>query len=231
MLFRSSLPLVTLADSASVAAVDEREELVVLVANARGREVGLLGAMPVDVVEIPAAIDPATHRQKGIIGSTIIRENTTLIADLYELVDTVHPDWASMVGEVHGTDPSIPGACVLLVEDSDFFRTQLKKFLEEEGFTVLAATDGEAAWELLLKNIGKVQVVVTDIEMPRLNGLGLAQRIRGDGRTSHLPLIAVTTLAGDEDREKGMAAGMNEYQIKLDRDELMASVKRMIRNE
>jgi len=226
-----SLPLVTLADAASVAPVDEREDLVVLVANARGREVGLLGAMPVDVIETPAAIDPVTHRQKGIAGSTIIRDTTTLIADLYELVDAVHPDWASTAAEVRGASPATPGACVLLAEDSDFFRTQLKKFLEEEGYTVLAAPDGEAAWEVLVKHLDKVRVVVTDIEMPRLTGLGLAQRIRGDARTAHLPLIAVTTLAGDEDIERGMAAGMNEYQIKLDRDELMASVRRMMGDE
>lgn len=226
-----SLPLVTLADATSMAAVDEREDLVVLVANARGREVGLLGAMPVDVIETPAAIDPATHRQKGISGSTIIRDTTTLIVDLYELVDAVHPDWASTAAEVRGASPATPGACVLLAEDSDFFRTQLKKFLEEEGYTVLAAPDGEAAWEVLVKHLDKVRVVVTDIEMPRLTGLGLAQRIRGDARTAHLPLIAVTTLAGDEDIERGMAAGMNEYQIKLDRDELMASVRRMMGDE
>lgn len=226
-----SLPLVTLADATSMAAVDEREDLVVLVANARGREVGLLGAMPVDVIETPAAIDPATHRQKGISGSTIIRDTTTLIVDLYELVDAVHPDWALTAAEKREANPSTLGACILLAEDSDFFRTQLKKFLEDEGYTVLAAPDGEAAWEVLLKNIDKVRVVVTDIEMPRLNGLGLAQRIRSDARTSHLPLIAVTTLAGDEDIERGMAAGINEYQIKLDRDELMASVKRMMGDE
>ena len=226
-----SLPLVTLADAASVAAVDEREDLVVLVANVRGHEVGLLGAMPVDVIETPASIDPVTHRQKGIAGSIIIRDTTTLIADLYELVDEVHPDWVSTAAKGRGTGPSTPGACVLLVEDSEFFRNQLKKFLEDEGYTVLAAPDGEAAWEVLLKNIDKVRVVVTDIEMPRLNGLGLAQRIRSDAHTAHLPLIAVTTLAGDEDIERGMAAGMNEYQIKLDRDALMASVKRMMGDE
>jgi two-component system chemotaxis sensor kinase CheA len=226
-----SLPLVALSDAAAVAAVDDREDLVVLVANARGREVGLLGAMPVDVIETRAAIDQATHRQKGIAGSVIIRDATTLVADLYELVDAVHPDWASAVAEVRGAGQSASGdvaGCVLLAEDSDFFRAQVKKYLEEEGYTVLAAPDGEAAWELLLKSVGKVRIVVTDIEMPRLTGLGLAQRIRADERTAHLPIIAVTSLAGDEDAERGKAAGITEYQIKLDREKLTASVKAMM---
>jgi two-component system, chemotaxis family, sensor kinase CheA len=115
-----------------------------------------------------------------------------------------------------------------LAEDSDFFRAQVKKYLEEDGFKVLAAPDGQAAWELLLKNLETVRVVVTDIEMPRLSGLDLAARIRGDERTAKLPIIAVTSLAGDEDVARGLAVGITEYQVKLDRDNLMMSVHEMM---
>jgi two-component system chemotaxis sensor kinase CheA len=225
-----SLPLFALSDAAKVSRVDERDDLVVLVTNAYGHDVGLLGAMPVDVVETRAHIDQTTHRQQGITGSTIIHDTTTLIADLYELVDSVHPDWAAAAAEIRKPtqQASVPGALhILLAEDSDFFRAQVKKYLEEDGLTVLAAPDGEAAWELLLKNIDKVRVVVTDIEMPRLTGLGLTQRIRADQRTAGLPVIAVTSLAGAEDIEKGQAAGITDYQVKLDRDKLLASVHAM----
>jgi two-component system chemotaxis sensor kinase CheA len=145
-------------------------------------------------------------------------------------VDSVHPDWAAAAAEIRKPtqQASVPGALhILLAEDSDFFRAQVKKYLEEDGLTVLAAPDGEAAWELLLKNIDKVRVVVTDIEMPRLTGLGLTQRIRADQRTAGLPVIAVTSLAGAEDIEKGQAAGITDYQVKLDRDKLLASVHAM----
>ncbi|HOC58996.1 MAG TPA: chemotaxis protein CheW [Smithellaceae bacterium] len=227
-----SLPLVTLSDVANVSSVDGREDLVVLVANARGREVGLLGAMPVDVIETRTAIDQVTHHQRGVAGSTIIRDVTTLIVDLYELVDIVHPDWSQVTPNSRSSPLAAKTAeCVLLAEDSDFFRAQVKKYLEEEGLIVLAAPDGEAAWELLLKNLGSVQVVVTDIEMPRLTGLGLAQRIRADDRTAGLPIIAVTSLASDEDMEKGKVAGVNDYQIKLDREKLVASVRGMMSGE
>jgi len=117
---------------------------------------------------------------------------------------------------------------VLLAEDSDFFRAQVKKYLEEDGFKVLAAPDGETAWELLCKNIETVRVVVTDIEMPRLTGLELATRIRNDTRTAGLPIIAVTSLAGDDDAARGIAAGITEYQVKLDRDSLLTSIHGMI---
>jgi two-component system chemotaxis sensor kinase CheA len=226
----NSLPLVTLSDAATVGSMDEEKDLVVLVSSTNGHEVGLLGTMPVDVIETRAVIDQSTHRQKGITGSAIIHDRTTLIVDLYEVVDAVHPDWGAERTEQRASTAAIVGgaATVLLAEDSDFFRAQVKKYLEEDGFKVLAAPDGEAAWELLLKNHDKVSVVVTDIEMPRLTGLGLAARIRADERTAGLPIIAVTSLAGDEDIARGMAAGISQYQVKLDRDTLLSSVHAML---
>jgi two-component system chemotaxis sensor kinase CheA len=221
----TSLPLVTLADAAKVASLEGVQNLAVLVSTVRGHEVGLLGAMPVDVIETKAVIDQTTHRQKGIAGSAIIQDRTTLIADLFELVDAVYPEWGATRESAGPAAAQGRKLTVLLAEDSDFFRAQLKRFLEEDGFAVLEAPDGEAAWELLLKNVNKVQVVVTDIEMPRLTGLGLAQRIRADQRTAHLPIIAVTSLAEDEDVARGKAVGINEYQIKLDRDQLLAGVR------
>ncbi len=226
----SSLPLVTLSDIAKVNSIEGETDLVVLVSSVSGREVGLLGVMPVDVLATDAAVDQHTHRQRGIAGSAILNGRTTLITDLYELVDAVHPEWATQRQDTRSAPKTAGGhlPTILLAEDSDFFRAQVTKYLQEGGLTVLAASDGEAAWELLLKNLDKVCLVVTDIEMPRLNGLGLAAKIRADKRTDALPIIAVTSLAGDEDAERGKAAGITEYQVKLDRDKLLESVKRMI---
>ena len=107
---------------------------------------------------------------------------------------------------------------MLLAEDSDFFRSQVKRYLCDDGYTVLDAADGELAWQLLQANAGKVDAVVTDIEMPNLTGLGLTQRIRADGRFARLPVIGLTSLAGEDDIAKGKAAGIDDYQVKLDRD-------------
>ena len=219
------LPLVTLADAARVEPIGEDEDLAVMLANIRGHDVGLLGTLPVDVVESGARIDPTTHRQKGVAGSTIIRKRTALIVDLHELVDACWPEWAAQQSADQATVAGARNSPVLLAEDSDFFRSQIRRFLEEDGYPVLAAADGEAAWELLLSNLAKVGekvgAVVTDIEMPRLDGLGLARRIRADRRTAHLPIIALTSLAGEDDLERGIAAGVDDYQTKLDRDKLL----------
>ncbi len=220
----SSLLLVTLADVAGGHPVDDAQDLAVLVCSVRGREVGLLGAMPVDVIETRVMIDQVTHRQRGIAGSAVINNRITLIADLYDLAALAHRDEAEAVRAENKAAAATDDVTVLLAEDSDFFRAQIKRYLEEDGFTVLAANDGEAAWDLLLRQLSQVRVVVTDIEMPRLGGLGLASRIRADSRTAHLPIIAVTSLASEEDIAKGKAIGIDEYQIKLNRDQLLASV-------
>ncbi len=223
----SSLPLVTLSDAAGVNPIEEDQGLAVIVSSVHGREVGLLGAMPVDVVECKVEIDQATHRQQGISGSTIIRDKTVLLADVYELVETVYPEW-NIVREKPFVTEEESSITVLLAEDSDFFRTQVKRYLQEDGFSVLDAPDGEAAWVLLQENSNVVRAVVTDIEMPRLTGLGLTQRIRADQHLSALPVIGLTSLAGDEDIAKGAAAGITDYQIKLDRDRLLESIHNLL---
>ena len=222
----ASLPIVTLSDAAQVQPIVEGRDLAVIVSNVRGHEVGLLGAMPVDVVETKSVIDQSTHRQKGISGSTIIRDKTVLLTDVYELVEAVYPEWGAAAEPQHKKEETT--VTVLLAEDSDFFRAQVKRYLEEGGYDVLDAPDGQAAWELLLENAAKVRAVVTDIEMPRLTGLGLTQRIRSEPRVSALPVIGLTSLAGDDDIAKGKAAGITEYQIKLDRDKLLEGLRNLL---
>lgn len=227
-----SLPLVSLSDAASFTPLDEMPDPVVFVSNVHGREIGLMGTMPVDVLETRVSIDQSTHRQTGIAGSAIINGRTTFVADLHELIDALHPEWGNQSRSTRAKSvaaATASGAAILLAEDSDFFRAQVKRYLEEDGLKVLDAPDGEAAWELLLENLDAIRVVVTDIEMPRLTGLGLASRIRNDGRTSKLPIIAVTSLAGEEDVARGLAAGVTEYQVKLDRDTLLTRVHAMLK--
>ncbi len=221
------LPLVTLSDVARVGSIADDQDLAVIVAKVGDREVGLLAAMPVDVIDSKAIIDGVTHRQTGIVGSTIIRDTTVLVADIFEIAQTVYPEWnLQRVAEKSETTTS--GRQVLLAEDSDFFRAQVKRYLESGGYTVLEAEDGEVAWKLLQENADTVQAIVTDIEMPNLTGLGLAARVRQDARASHLPIIALTSLASEEDIAKGKAAGVDEYQIKLDRDHLLEALQALL---
>jgi two-component system, chemotaxis family, sensor kinase CheA len=218
-----SMPLFTLHEAATnVTPLPDLGSYIVIVFSISGRDVGLMGITPVDVTEARVAIDDTTLRQKGIMGSSIINDHTTLIVDIHELIETLRPEWFT---ERRKTQPALDeGSAILLAEDSTFFRNQVKKFIEDEGYAVIAGEDGQKAWDLLLENAGKIRLVVTDIEMPNLDGYGLSKRIREDDRFSRLPIIAVTSLAGDEDIARGKEVGIDDYQIKLDKDKLMASI-------
>jgi two-component system chemotaxis sensor kinase CheA len=93
----------------------------------------------------------------------------------------------------------------------------------------LAAEDGQAAWEILDQHAGDVCAVATDVEMPRLDGLSLTRQIRADGRFTGLPIIAISSLAGEEEIARGLDAGVTEYQVKLNKDQLQESIRRLLR--
>lgn len=219
----ATLPLVTLQDAAQVGSVADDAELVVIVLNTGKREVGLLAAAPVDAVEAAVNIDSSTLRQPGIAGSTILREKTTLFVDVDELLEAT--GWLEHMPENAPARVHSGSITILLAEDSDFFRAQVKKYLESDGYSVLAGEDGEAAWELLQQHPARINLVVTDIEMPRLTGLELTRRIRQTPEFSRLPVIALTSLADEADIASGKAAGVTEYEIKLDRENLLARVR------
>jgi two-component system chemotaxis sensor kinase CheA len=117
---------------------------------------------------------------------------------------------------------------ILLAEDSGFFRSQMVKFFEQAGYDVTGCEDGKIAWEALSKPSNHFDLVVTDIEMPNMNGYELTEHIRADGRVGAIPVIAVTSLAGEEDMQRGLTAGVTEYHVKLDRDMLLTTVARYI---
>ena len=179
-----------------------------------------------DVVETKAGVDASTHRQTGIAGSTIINDASVLIADIFELAQAAYPEWSLQRSEA--TAEPAASCLVLLAEDSDFFRGQVKRYLELGGYSVVDAVDGEAAWVALQSNGGAIRAVVTDIEMPRATGLDLAKLMRNDPRFAELPILALTSLASDDDIAKGKAAGIDDYQIKLDRDQLLDSLRALL---
>jgi two-component system chemotaxis sensor kinase CheA len=218
-----SLPLYSIDEVAQVKPLDDREDILVIVFIIAEREIGLLAIGPVDAVETALDVDEMSLKQPGILGSAIIGKHTTQLVDVFGLVQTVKPEWFPEGEEAH--HPGREAATILFAEDSDFFRNQVKGFMEEVGYNVIEAEDGMIAWDLLQENADKVSLVVTDIEMPNLDGFELTRMIRQDERYSELPVVALTTLASDEDINKGKNIGINDYQIKLDKEKLMASVQ------
>lgn len=227
------LPVYALEEVASVDILEEREKLIVIIFVVAGREVGLLAVQPLDVIEANLAVDEYTLKQTGISGSTIIDNRTTLLVDIYGMMQVLNPHWfqntepqtvrAAIVSET--TPESDAVKTVLLVEDSEFFRSQVKRFIEEDGYSVVEAEDGQIAWEYLDAHHASISLVVTDIEMPNMDGFELSRRVKEDSRMSDLPIIALTSLASDEDKDKGKEVGIDDYQIKMDKDKLQSSLR------
>ncbi len=222
-----SLPLISIDEVSSVMPLDDREDLLVIVFHLAGKDVGLLAIGPIDAIEISADIDDVTLKQPGIMGSTIIGGKTTMLVNIFEIVQISNPQWFedhAAYAEIDVQDAQAP--TILIVEDSNFFRNQVKGYMEEAGFNVLEGEDGKVAWSMLEERGDEITMVVTDIEMPNMDGFTLTEKIKGDKRFQHLPVIALTTLAAEEDVARGKAVGVDEYHIKLDKERLMESVHR-----
>lgn len=117
---------------------------------------------------------------------------------------------------------------LLLVEDSIIIRTQMKRLLEGAGYEVTIAVDGLEGFNKLRRS--NFDAVISDVEMPNLNGLQLTAKIRQYQEYSELPIILVTTLAKEEDKQRGAEAGANAYLTKGDFDQkiLINTLKRLI---
>jgi two-component system chemotaxis sensor kinase CheA len=117
---------------------------------------------------------------------------------------------------------------ILLVEDSIPIRTQMKRILESAGYDVTAAVDGEDGFRKL--RAGSFAAVISDVQMPNLDGLGLTARIRQFQEYKALPVILVTTLASQEDKRQGANAGASAYITKGDFEQgvLLDTLRRLI---
>jgi two-component system chemotaxis sensor kinase CheA len=134
------------------------------------------------------------------------------------------------------TQTTVPGAAektvrtkrLLVVDDSITARTLLQSILESAGYDVKTAPDGAAAFNAL--HTDPFDLVVSDIEMPRMDGFELTKRIRGEPKLAELPVVLVTAREAKEDRERGLDAGANAYLVKsgFDQTNLLETVRGLL---
>ena len=220
----STLPLMRLESCVSASAADYAESVYVVVYEVRGREVGLIAPMLQDIRDVATNVDTITFREPGVIGSMVLEEQTVRMIDLFELTQLSHPEWFTADEEPAYDDDGLP-PLILLAEDSGFFRSQVTSIFEDKGYRVVDTEDGLEAWNRLDAETERFDVIVTDIEMPNMNGFELCERVKNDPRFSNTPVIALTSLAASSDVQRGMEVGVDDYQIKMDRDKLLNAVQ------
>jgi len=166
-------------------------------------------------------------RVRNIAGATILGSGKVVpvlnVPDLMKSAVKVAQVFTGAVAEVPEKRIS-----VLVAEDSITARTLLKNILESVGYYVRTAVDGIDAFTAL--HSGDFDLVVSDVDMPRMNGFDLTAKIRADKRLAELPVVLVTALESREDRERGIDVGASAYIVKssFDQSNLLEVIRRVI---
>lgn len=117
--------------------------------------------------------------------------------------------------------------CVLVVDDSETVRQVLQLTLSNAGFDVIEAEDGDDALEKLA-SAPAVDMLITDLNMPNMNGLELIQKIRDDGKHRFTPIVMLTTESSEEKKRAGREAGASGWIVKPFKPEQLLKVVKMV---
>ena len=184
-----------------------------------GRSMGLVVDEIIDIVEERLNIEVAGSSD-GILGSAVIKGQATEVIDVGHFLPMAFADWFSR----KEMRPSLSAQSVLLVDDSAFFRNMLAPVLKAAGYKVRVAPSAQEGLAAL-RSGQTFDVVLTDIEMPDMNGFEFAETIRSDTHLASMPIIALSSLVSPAAIERGRQAGFHDYVAKFDRPGLIAALK------
>ena len=210
------MPLITMSENVRVKGEGAQP---LLVFSDGSRSMALVVDEIVDIVDDNLHIQVGSDNA-GVLGSAIVRGHATEIIDVGHFLPLAFEDWfrrkeQPLQHRAH---------TVLLVDDSPFFLNMLTPVLQAAGY--LVTTAGSAHDALALLRDGRpFDVVITDIEMPDMNGFQLAEAVRADPRTAELPVIALSSVVSAEAIERGRRVGFHDYVAKFDRQGLIAALK------
>jgi two-component system chemotaxis sensor kinase CheA len=198
---------------------DGRLQVVVFGEGERmhGLRVGEILEIVDDIMEI----QPLSG-SRGVIGAAVIGGEATMLLDVHALLEDEMRFSA-------GHPPDQPLRRILLVEDSAFFRSLVRSHLEGAGYVILEAGDGEEGLRALARE--PVDVVLSDIEMPHVDGLTFISRLRAHATLGQVPAVALTSVEDPAMREAALQAGFDLFLTKYDRDAVLEALRRLLTAE
>lgn len=211
--------------------VRERDYVTVLVLEAGDKRLAVIVDEVVGEQEVLVkGLGRQLLRVRNVSGATILGSGQ--IVPILHVADLI----ASANHQIRRSERRTPIALapptskkrIMVVDDSITSRSLIRNILESVGYIVKTAVDGVEALGALRGE--PVDLVVSDVEMPRMNGLTLTERIRGDKTLSAIPVVLVTTLDSHQDRDKGTEAGANAYIVKggFNQNNLLSTIRRLI---
>ena len=205
---------------------DPKRKMPVLVLGWAGEQIGFIVDEILDEQEVLVkSLGKQLRRVRNIAGATVLGSGKVL--PVLNVADLMQSAVSMATGAARQETNESPKS-ILVAEDSITARTLLKNILEFAGYRVKTAVDGVEALSVLAN--GGFDLVVSDVEMPRMSGFDLTAKIRADKRLSELPVVLVTALESREHRERGVDVGANAYIVKssFDQGNLLEVVRRLI---
>jgi len=226
------VPCVRLGDILGVPPKEKKEVeyIQVVILGAGGEGIGFEVDRVEHIEEIMVKeLSKNLSRVKNISGATILGTGKVVpILNATDLVNSAVNAPAVIVKTPVSVKSEEEKQSLLVVEDSITSRMLLKNILEAAGYKVKTAVDGIDGFTTMKEE--NFDLVVSDVDMPRLNGFGLTAKIRADKKLSNLPVVLVTALESRENRERGIDAGANAYIVKssFDQTNLLNIIRRLI---
>ncbi|MCA9175670.1 MAG: hybrid sensor histidine kinase/response regulator [Planctomycetales bacterium] len=231
----SAVPLLNLADlidappALEMSAFDARprsfRNVYVVVFRLQDKELGLVVPHLIDVGDVPLDVDPVTFRRPGVAGSLMIEGAPARLLDLPQLAALAFPDrFKSQLELANGNHRQVR---VLLAESSPYFCANLKANLESAGVSVATCEDGETAWEQLTNAPASADLVIVDVDCPRVNGMRLIRNISRDVSVCHLPVIATSSAPTAESHRQCVEAGAERLELKYAWNSLLSGIAQL----
>jgi len=190
----------------------------VLVFSDNGRSMGLVVDEIVDIIEDHVDVQLPSESD-GIVGTAVLAGRATEILDVGHVLSLAFADWFVPTVKHKGDERG----SLILVDDSAFFRGLIEPVLTGSGYRVSVYASAKEALEAL-RHGERCDVIVSDIEMPEMDGFALAQAINDNDALSSIPIIALSGICTPEAIERGRAAGFSDYVAKFDRSGLIAAI-------
>ncbi|AMV24957.1 Chemotaxis protein CheA [Gemmata sp. SH-PL17] len=203
----------------------ESDTMYLLLPKNVRQPMGILLSRILDTQSLAIQIDTESHHQDGLMGTAIIHNRMTLFPHLYRLGERMEADDLA-ASETRTRKAPSRRKRILLVEDTQFFRQVVKNTLEDEGYEVFTAVNGALGLREISQN--QYDLVVSDINMPEMDGWDMARAVREQLGNHDLPMLALTTLNSDRDRNRALESGFNAHEVKLSRESFLATVARLL---
>jgi len=220
-----STQIIRLENILNVSPIVEQEKMYLILPRHLKRPIGILMSGFIDVVDTNVVLDVTSYQAEGLLGTAIINNIMTLFIDIYRMVEKFDPGSSapqqqSILGQEDTADDGLTR--ILLLEDISFFRQLIKGYLEEQGHSVTAVKNGQIGLDMM--DDTTFDLIISDIEMPVMDGWDFMNNVRNTLKMKNIPAIALTSLDSEEAKTKAMENGFNYYEVKLDRERFLKTV-------